>query len=168
MGSLDSELAVAWLRRWPDLISLKAARPATIKRFFYQHQIRSKTLVEERLALIAQALALTTEDARVSVAILQLEQLLDQVEVFQKHVALFDAQIKRVFASHPEAAFFRELPGAGPQLAPRLCVAFSASYADPASMQKFTGVAPVREKSGSQIWTHWRWEIGRASCRERV
>src|SRR6266496_6420010 len=77
MGSLDSELAVAWLRRWPDLISLKAARPATIKRFFYQHQIRSKTLVEERLALIAQALALTTEDARVSVAILQLFQLQD-------------------------------------------------------------------------------------------
>jgi len=157
VGSLDSELALALLRRWPDLISLKAARPATIKRLFYQHQVRSKTLVEERLALIAQALALTTEDARVSVAILQLFQLLDQVEVFQKHVALFDAQIKTVFASHPEAAFFRELPGAGPQLAPRLCVAFSASYADPASMQKFTGVAPVREKSGNQIWTHWRW-----------
>lgn len=157
VGSLDSELAVALLRRWPDLISLKAARPATIKRLFYQHQVRSKTLVEERLAFIAQALALTTEDARVSVAILQLEQLLDQVEVFQKHVALFDAQIKTVFASDPEAAFFRELPGAGPQLAPRLCVAFSASYADPASMQKFTGVAPVREKSGNQIWTHWRW-----------
>src|SRR6266516_3459190 len=157
VGSLDSELALALLRRWPDLISLKAARPATIKRLFYQHQVRSKTLVEERLALIAQALALTTEDVRVSVAILQLFQLLDQVEVFQKHVALFDAQIKTVFASHPEAAFFRELPGAGPQLAPRLCVAFSASYADPASLQKITGVAPVREKSGNQIWTHWRW-----------
>jgi transposase len=157
VGGLDSELALAFLRRWPDLISLKAARPGTIKRFYYQHQVRSMTLVQERLALIAQAIALTTEEARVSVALLQLEQLLDQVEVFQKHVALFDAQIKTVFASHPEAAFFRELPGAGPQLAPRLCVAFSASYADPASMQKFIGVAPVREKSGNQIWTHWRW-----------
>jgi len=157
VGGLDSELAVAFLRRWPELISLKAARPGTIKRFYYQHQVRSQTLVEERLALIAQAVALTTEDARVSVARMQLEQLLDQLEVFQKHVALFDAEIKSVFASHPEAAFFRDLPGAGPQLAPRLCVAFSASYADPASMQKFTGVAPVREKSGNQVWTHWRW-----------
>ena len=157
LGNLDSELAVAFLRRWPDLISLKAARAGTVKRFYYQHQVRSETLVEERLALIAQAVALTTEDARVSVAQMQLAQLLDQVEVFQKHVALFDAQIKIVFAAHPDAAFFRELPGAGPQLAPRLCVAFSASYADPASMQKFTGVAPVREKSGNQVWTHWRW-----------
>jgi transposase len=156
VGKLDSELAVAFLRRWPDLIGLKAARPETIKRFYYQHQVRSETLVKERLALIDQAMALTTEDARVSVAQMQLQQLLDQVEVFQKHVALFDAQIKIVFAAHPDAAFFRELPGAGPQLAPRLCVAFSASYANPASMQKFTGVAPVREKSGNQVWTHWR------------
>jgi len=157
VGSLDTELAVAFLRRWPDLISLKAARSGTIKRFYYQHQVRSETLVQERLALIAAAVALTTEEARVSVARLQLAQLLDQLEVFQKHVAIFEAEIKTVFASHPDAAFFRELPGAGPQLAPRLCVAFSASYPDPASMQKFTGVAPVREKSGGQVWTHWRW-----------
>lgn len=157
VGSLDTELAVAFLRRWPDLISLKAARSGTIKRFYYQHQVRSETLVEERLALIAAAVALTTEEARVSVARLQLAQLLDQLEVFQKHVPIFEAEIKTVFASHADAAFFRELPGAGPQLAPRLCVAFSASYPDPASMQKFTGVAPVREKSGGQVWTHWRW-----------
>lgn len=157
VGSLDTELAVAFLRRWPDLISLKTARSGTIKRFYYQHQVRSETLVQERLALIAAAVALTTEEARVSVARLQLAQLLDQLEVFQKHVAIFEAEIKTVFASHPDAAFFRELPGAGPQLAPRLCVAFSASYPDPASMQKFTGVAPVREKSGGQVWTHWRW-----------
>jgi len=157
VGSLDTELAVAFLRRWPDLISLKTARSGTIKRFYYQHQVRSETLVQERLALIAAAVALTTEEARVSVARLQLAQLLDQLEVFQKHVAIFEAEIKTVFASHPDAAFFRQLPGAGPQLAPRLCVAFSASYPDPASMQKFTGVAPVREKSGGQVWTHWRW-----------
>ena len=67
---------------------------------------------------------------------------------------------KAVFASHPNAALFRELPGAGPQLAPRLCVAFGtiqSLYPDPASLQKYVGVAPVREKSGNQIWTHWRW-----------
>jgi transposase len=160
LGELNSELAVAFLRRWPDLINLKAAKPGVIKRFYYQHQVRSAELVEERLALIGQALALTTDEARVSVARLQLAELLDQVEVFQKHVAIFDAAIKTVFAAHPNAEFFRELPGAGPQLAPRLCVAFgtiTSLYPDPASLQKYAGLAPVREKSGNQIWTHWRW-----------
>ena len=159
-GDLNSELAVEFLRRWPDLIRLKAAKPGVIKRFYYQHQVRSTELVAERLTLIAKALALTTDEARVSVAILQLAQLLDQLEVFQKHVSIFDAQIKTVFAAHPNAEFFRELPGAGPQLAPRLCVAFgtlTSLYPDPASLQKYAGLAPVREKSGNQIWTHWRW-----------
>lgn len=164
LGKLDTEMAVAFLRRWPDLIRLKAARPATIKAFFYQHQVRSSKLIEERLALIKQAVALTTEEARVSVAVLQLEAMLDQLEVFQQHIPLFDAQIKTVFAAHPNAALFRELPGAGAQLAPRLCVAFgtiTTAYPDPASLQKYAGLAPVREKSGSQLWTHWRWNAPR-------
>lgn len=157
VGGLDTGLALAFLRRWPDVIALKAARPGTIKRFYYQHQVRSETLVEQRLALIAGAVALTTEEARVAVARLQLAELLDRLAGFQKHVARFDTEIKTVFASHPDAAFFQALPGAGPQLAPRLCVAFAVSYRDPAHMQQFIGVAPVREKSGGQVWTHWRW-----------
>jgi transposase len=161
LGDLTTELALAFLRRWPDLISLKAAKPAMVKNFYYKHQVRSSTLVDERLALIAKSRALTTDDARVSVAVLQLRELLDQIEVFQKHIPHFDAEIKRVFAAHPEASLFRDLPGAGPQLAPRLCVAFGTIrplYPDPSSLQKISGVAPVREKSGNQVWTHWRWQ----------
>lgn len=160
VGKPNTELALAFLRHWPDVISLKAAKPAALKRFFYQHQVRSTQLVEERLALIARAVALTTDPARVSVAILQLNQLLDELAVFEKHVSRFNTEIKRVFAEHPEAYLFRDLPGAGPQLAPRLCVAFGtdrSTYPDPQSVQKYVGVAPVREKSGNQVWIHWRW-----------
>jgi transposase len=160
LGNLNTALAVAFLQRWPDLISLKAAKTGMIKRFYYQHQIRSTELVEQRLALIAKSVALSTDQARVSVSILQLRQLLDQLQVFHKHIPLLDAEIKSLFASHPEAHLFRELPGAGPQLAPRLCAAFGTDrsvYPDPASLQKYAGIAPVREKSGNQLWTHWRW-----------
>lgn len=159
-GDLKTQAAIAFLNRWPDLISLKAAKPSTIKRFYYAHQVRSEELIQGRLALIAKAVALTTDEARVSVAILQLRGLLDQLEVFHQHVPLFDQEIQRVFAQHPDQALFRDLPGAGKQLAPRLCAAFGTlrtEYPDPANLQKFVGVAPVRVKSGSQIWTHWRW-----------
>ncbi len=160
LENLNSDLAIAFLRRWSDLIALKAAKPAVIKRFYYQHQVRSDSLVQERLDLIAQAVALTTDEARLSVARLQLAQLLDELEVLRKHIARFDAEIKTAFASHPEASLFRDLPGAGPQLAPRLCVAFGTDrtvYPNPSSLQKYVGVAPVREKSGQQLRTHWRW-----------
>ena len=164
VGNLDSALAVKFLERWPELISLKSARPATLRRFYYQHQVRSGSLVEERLQQIRQTVALTTDEAIVSVAVLQLRQLLDELKGFQKHIPIFNEQIKRVFASHAEGHLFRHLPGAGPQLAPRLCVAFGTdrqAYGDPGQLQKYAGVAPVREKSGQQLWTHWRWRAPR-------
>ncbi len=160
-GDLKSEAALTFLDRWPDLISLKAARPATLKRFYHQHQVRSPKLVEERLALIAKATALTTDEARVSVAILQLRELLAQLAVFHQHIPRFNHGIQQAFAAHADKDLFRDLPGAGPQLAPRLCVAFGtlrSLYPDPASLQKYAGVAPVVEKSGNQVWIHWRWQ----------
>lgn len=159
-GDLKTEVAMDFLDRWPDLISLKAAKPATFKRFYHAHQVRSQTLIEHRLALIANAKALTTEDARVSVAVLQLRELLDQLRVFRKHIPVFEQEIAEVFAQHPDKDLFHNLPGAGKQLAPRLCAAFGTlrtEYPDPSSLQKYAGLAPVREKSGGQLWTHWRW-----------
>jgi hypothetical protein len=68
-GGLDRDMALDFLSRWPDVISLKAVRPATLKRFYHQHNVRSTQLVEERLQFIQKAVALTTQEARVSVAV---------------------------------------------------------------------------------------------------
>jgi len=160
VSNLDSDLAVEFLSRWPDLISLKAAKPGTVKRFYYAHNLRRPELLQARLQFITQAVALTTDLSRVEVAVLQLRCLLDQLRAFRKHIPFLEAEIKTVFAAHPEVDLFRNLPGAGAALAPRLCVAFGTDrtlYPEPASLQKLAGVAPVREKSGTQVWTHWRW-----------
>jgi transposase len=159
--NLNTELAADLLTRWPDLLTLKAAKPSVIKRFYYAHNLRRPELLEARLGLIRQAVALTPDPALVQVAILQLRCLVEQWRVLHKHIARLDTEIKTTFTQHPEAGLFRELPGAGPALAPRLCVAFGTVrtlYPDPASLQKQAGVAPVREKSGHQLWTHWRWQ----------
>jgi transposase len=164
VDQLNSDLVLDFLRRWPDLISLKAAKPATVKRCYHRHNVRRPELVQARLERIQRARALATDAALVSVAILQLRLFLDQLQGFRKHIAILDAEIQRVFAAHPEAGWFRELPGAGPQLAPRLCAAFGtirSLYSEPAALQKRAGVAPVREKSGEQVWTHWRWQAPR-------
>ena len=57
LGNLDTELAVDFLSRWPDLISLKAARPATITQFFYAHNLRRPQLLQKRLQFIKEARA---------------------------------------------------------------------------------------------------------------
>jgi transposase len=163
-GNLNTELAADFLERWPDLLTLKAARPGTLKRFYHAHNLRRPELLEQRLAFIRQAVALTTSEATLVVAVLQLRFLLDQWRVFHRHIPRLDDQIKEIFRQHPEAALFRNLPGAGPALGPRLCAAFGTIrtlHPHPASLQKLAGVAPVREKSGHQLWTHWRWQAPR-------
>jgi transposase len=158
---LGAPLAREFLGRWPDLISLKAARPATLRTFYYKNNVRRPELVEKRLAKIKGAVALTTDPAVLSVALLQLKLLLELLAAYHKHIAGFDAEIARVFAEHENKALFAELPGAGKAMAPRLAVAFGSDrtrFADAASFQKYAGLAPVREKSGGQLWTHWRWQ----------
>jgi transposase len=160
VGDLKTRLALDFLQRWPDLLSLKAARPATVKSFYHRHNVRRPQLVEKRLALIKEAILLTTQEARTLAGTLAVAALVEQVRALNKHIQRFDGEIKKAFAEHPEAHLFRELPGAGPQMAPRLCAAFGsdrAAYPDAASVQKRMGVAPVIEKSGASKWVHWRW-----------
>jgi len=162
--NLASPLALDFLSKWPDLIALKSARPAPLKAFYYTHNVRRPETVQARLDFIAQARALTTDAALVGVAVRQLRVLVEQLRVVQKHVGQFDAAIATAFAAHPDAALFRDLPGAGAVLAPRVLLAFGTErdrYLDPSSLQKYAGLAPVREKSGGALWTHWRWHAPR-------
>jgi transposase len=158
--NLASPLALAFLTKWPDLLALKSARPATVKSFYCAHNVRRPETVQARLDRIVQARPLTTDAAVVAVAVRQVRVLVEQLRVVQKHVAGFDVAIAQAFAAHPEAALFRDLPGAGAVLAPRVLIAFGTErdrYPDPGSLQKYAGLAPVREKSGGALWTHWRW-----------
>lgn len=164
VGNLNTELAADFLGRWPDPLTLKAAPAAVIKRFYHAHNLRRPERLEQRLAFIGKLVALTTNPVILEVSVLHLRCLLDQWRVFHRHIPRLDAQIKQAFTHHPEADLFRNLPGAGAALGPRLCAAFGTIrtvHPDPASLQKLAGVAPVREKSGRQLWTHWRWQAPR-------
>lgn len=158
---INSRTVIDFLNRWPDLLSLKAARSATIQKFFLSHNLRRPELLEERLALIAKARALITAEHILRANVAELRCLLDQWRALHKSIEHFDQLIHDAFSGHPEAYLYRNLPGAGKNLAPRLCVAFGtvrSLYPDPESLQKLAGVAPVREKSGAHVWTHWRWQ----------
>lgn len=157
---LYSPITLDFLSRWPSLTDLKASRPAAIKTFYHRHNVRRPKAVAQRLEWIRGALPLTTDEAIIFVSIRQVERLIEEMRVVQKHIGRYEEQIAQAFASHPEAALFRELPGAGKALGPRLLVAFGTDrtrFASAKELQCYSGVAPVREKSGGRVWVHWRW-----------
>jgi transposase len=158
---LASPLALDFLSRWPELAEVQKARPASVRAFYARHNVRRPERIEERVALVARARPFTTDRAVIEPAILQVRMLVAVLRVQQTHIATFAERIAAAFAAHPEAAFFRQLPGAGATLAPRLLVAFGdrrERFPDASSLQKYAGVAPVMEKSGRQQWIHWRWQ----------
>lgn len=162
--NLYSPLALEFLKRWPDLIILKACRESTLKAFYYKHNVRSSAAVEQRLQLIGQAKALTTDEAIILSATRQVARLIRLLAEIQKHIAEDEKLIREAFKQHPDAELFRDLPGAGAVLAPRLLVAFGTDrsrYDSAADLQRSSGVAPVKEKSGGRIWIHWRWNASR-------
>ena len=158
--NLWTTLALDFLERWPELALLQKAKPATLRSFYYAHASRRPAVVDERLAFIAAARPLTTDRAVLNPAVMKVRLLVAVLRPLQQQIEQVEAHIEACFAAHPEAHLFRGLPGAGPALAPRLLVAFGtdrARYPNAASLQKYAGVAPVKVKSGHQLWIHWRW-----------
>ena len=157
---LATPLARAFLRRFPELLCVQKARAQTMRVFYQAHNVRSLERIQERMTVIAQARALIADRALIEPAILEMTMLVDLLEVQTDHIAKLQTRIGEVFQTHPQASLFSALPGAGATLAPRLLVAFGDNlerYPSAASLQKYSGIAPVREKSGGRSWTHWRW-----------
>ncbi len=157
---LWTPLALDFLTRWPELAQLQRAKPETLRTFYLTHNSRRPGVIAARLELIVRARALTTDRAVLAPAILQIQLLVAVLRPLQAQIEQLEERIAACYAAHPEAALFANLPGAGPTLAPRLLAAFGTDrsrYPTAASLQKYGGVAPVRVKSGRQVWTHWRW-----------
>jgi transposase len=155
----DTVLFCDFLSRWPTLKQVKHARSATLEAFFREHNARSAKLVKERLAAIKSATPLTEDVAVITPHQLLAQALVGQLRVTLQAIERFDAEISTISRTLPDYPLFRDLPGAGAALAPRLLTAFGEQrerYESAAEIQKYTGIAPVTERSGKQHWIHWR------------
>jgi transposase len=156
----DTTLFCDFLARWPTLTRVKRARHASLKAFFQAHHVRSPKLIEERICAIKAATALTDDAAVITTHQLQVQALVEQLRATLQAIERFDAKLASVAPTHPDYALFSALPGAGPTLAPRLLAAFGEQrerYAGADEVQKYSGIAPVTERSGKSSWVHWRW-----------
>src|SRR5581483_9931149 len=60
---IGSAIAAEFLERWPDLDKLKRAKPATIQRFFFDHNSRNSERLATRLEQIGKSVAATSDMA---------------------------------------------------------------------------------------------------------
>jgi transposase len=158
-GNLRSRLAYDLLKKWPTLAAFQQAKPDTIRRFFYGHNVRSPEVIQGALALARAAQCLTTDPAIVESGSRLSQMHLEMIQTLNPVIAAYDRRIEQVFDAHPEAHLFRPLPGAGAALQPRLLSFFGTDrsrYAAAGNIQSFCGIAPVTKSSGKSRYVYFR------------
>jgi len=157
---LTIPMALAFLRRWPNLAKLQTAKPSALRAFFYGHNSRSEEKIAARLEAIKKARPLTEDPALLEPLQLQMQRLVAHLRTVQQTIDQYDERISQVFATHSQAWLFAPLPGAGAALAPRLAAVFGtvqANFEAALDLLCFSGVAPVRKQSGNQEVVHFRY-----------
>jgi hypothetical protein len=110
---IDTPLFCDFIRQWPTLTQVKRARRTTLEKFFHDHNMNRKPLIEKRITAIKQATALTTDDAVIIPYRIQVMTLADQLVTHLSSLRLYDQEIAAVAPRHPDFELFNTLPGAG-------------------------------------------------------
>lgn len=156
---VDSPLVCDWLSEWPTLEQVQKEEPAKVMVFLGEHRY-SQERTEQLLQSLPQSIPATKDRAVIECGILTVMRLLGQLKALRTAIAEHDKRIKELTETHPDKPIFASLPSAGPVMVPRLIALWGTQrerYESAASMQSFTGIAPVVERSGNQEWIHWRW-----------
>ena len=156
---LDTELACAFLLRWPTLEQLQKVPPAQLRTFFRKHHCRDQEVIERRILAIGQAIPAVRDRAVIEAKSTVVKVIVRVIGSLLEGIADLDEKIQEAAAAHPDFFIFDSLPGAGAVLAPRLLAAFGSQrerYGNAGEVQAYSGIAPVMERSGKKKWVHCR------------
>ncbi len=153
-------LVCDFLLRWSSLDALSGVRRATLKKFFRDHNSHRTDTIEQRLDAIKDATALTTDGAVINASVVMVKALAAQMKTTLAAIKEFDREIAELCQAHADYEVFASLPGAGPVYASRLLTAIGTRrerWASADELLRYSGVAPVIERSGKSEWIRWRY-----------
>ena len=156
----DTHIFCDFILKWPSLTAAQRARKTTLTTFFNQHNSRYSEVNLRRIEAIKIAQPLTLDRGVIEPNQMLVEILVQQLKFLLCAIEKLDLEIKSRYRAQKDRKLFDSFPGAGPQLAPRLLVAFGSDrnrYQSASDLQKYAGIAPVVERSGQKSWTHWRY-----------
>jgi len=156
----DTLIFCDFISKWPSLTKVKRAKKQTLLNFFNSHNSHYAQVNDARILSIKSATPLTEDMGVIEPNQLLIEVLITQFKALLKGIETLNKSIKIAYKAQDDKVIFDSLPGAGEKFSPRLLVAFGSNrdrYDDAAELQKYAGIAPVIERSGKKMWTHWRY-----------
>lgn len=137
-------LTAATLEQWTQLFAgRRYPRPAHIRELWQQAQVAQIPLRPAEEQLVAG----------------QVQRQVRLLTVLLEELTALEAQIEAAFDAHPDAAFFRSVPGAARVLAPALLCFFGdrrERWRDWRQLAMHGGTAPITKTSGKKRWVLMR------------
>lgn len=158
-GSVDSVLVWRFLEKWPELPALQKARRCTLQAFLERDRRHAAPGLEELWPAIRKAVPATHDAAVIASSVLFVTTLVQQLQGLREAIQEYDRRIQALTEAHPDFVIVSSFPGVGKALAPRLIAALGTQrdrFQSAGELQSYSGIAPVREASGSREWTHVR------------
>jgi len=149
-----------FLDRWPTLDAVQRARPATVHKFLRAHHSVHRLTNERRLQEIKTAIPLTNDPAVLNSSQLIVKVLTAQLRTTILALRELDRHLEALCLTHEDYELFAALPGSGTVYAARLTAAMGSDrtrWRTVDDLLRFSGVAPVIERSGKQHWIRWRY-----------
>lgn len=158
---LDSDVAIAFLRRYPTQHAANRLTPARFAAFLRRIAYCGRKPVEELYARVtdAPAAGLTQPEAEGhAVCVLA---LLRAIETTRREERELQAEISERLDAHADAHIFTSLPKAGHGVRAAMLLAETgdvrARFPDEESLAALAGVAPVTRASGKMHCVGFRW-----------
>lgn len=149
---------LTFLLKYPDLASAQKAGANKLRKLFYG--IGSKPKAEQRVKLLLNATALTTDQVFVETCSLRVTALVNLIQTYNQQIRIYDAKISAAVTEHEDYAIFNSLPGASDLTHSRMIAAMGddrSRYPTVESLQAATGIAPLTTQSGKQRFVSARW-----------
>jgi hypothetical protein len=115
---------------------------------------------QQRMDGIRQAVPATTDQAVIRSSVMVVHTLAEQVRGLAEALRRCEPEIAGLTRAHAARPLFASLPGAGPVHASRVLRALGTDrsrYEGVNDLLTFAGMAPIIERSGKTLVTHFRW-----------
>jgi hypothetical protein len=109
---------------------------------------------------IRDSIPATQDRAVVNSSAVFVQGIVGELQLLRTTIQKYEKQIEAIVQQHPDFPIVSSFPGIGKALAPRLIAALGTQrerFPNAASIQNYSGIAPVREASGKREWVHVRW-----------
>ena len=90
---IANPMACDFLQRWTSLAAIKKCRDSPLEAFYTQHQVRSRTKIEARIALIRESVPLVEDAAIVETSALKVKSHLSSKSAGRKGPKLQTVEI---------------------------------------------------------------------------